>query len=171
MSTLQRAIEIAVAAHAGGTEKLAAAVPYVTHPLALMQSVESVPAKIVAVLHDVLEDTSVTVNDLREAGFSAEVIEGVQAVTRLPGESYADFIVRSAKNPLGREVKLADLQHNFNLPRTLIRPDRPLNDIVRLGRYALSYRFLTHDISEDEYRRAVDDLEAVQAPAARSDRP
>ncbi len=171
MSTLQRAIEIAVAAHAGGTDKLAAAVPYVTHPLALMQSVESVPAKIVAVLHDVLEDTSVTVNDLREAGFSAEVIEGVQAVTRLPGESYADFVVRCGKNPLGREVKLADLQHNFNLPRTLIRPNRLLNDIVRLGRYALSYRFLTHDISENQYRRAVDDLEAVQAPAARSDRP
>ena len=169
MSTLQRAIEIAVAAHAGGTEKLAPAVPYVTHPLALMQSVESVPAKIVAVLHDVLEDTSVTVDDLRKAGFGSDVIEGVLAVTRLPDESYADFIVRSAKNSLGREVKLADLQHNFNLPRTLIRPDRLLKDIVRLGRYALSYRFLTHGLSEDEYRRAVGDLEALQAqvPSAR----
>ncbi len=170
MSTLQRAIEIAVAAHAGEKEKLTPAIPYVTHPLAMMQSVASVSAKMVAVLHDVLEDTSVTVDDLREAGFGNDVIEGVLAVTRLQSESYADFIVRSAKNPLGREVKLADLQHNFNLPRTLIRPDRLLNDIVRLGRYALSYRFLTQSISEDEYRRAVDELEAVQAPAARSDR-
>ena len=89
--------------------------PYVTHPLALMPSVESVPAKMVAVLHDVLEDTSVTVDDLRKADFGSDVIEGVLAVTRLPDESYPDFIVRSAKNPLGREVKLADLQHNFNL--------------------------------------------------------
>lgn len=163
MSTLQRAIEIAVAAHAGGKEKLTPAIPYVTHALAVMQSVESVSAKIVAVFHDVLEDTSVTVDDLREAGFGTEVIEGVEAVTRLPGESYADFIVRSGKNLLGREVKLADLQHNFNLPRTLIRPARLLKDIVRLGSYALSYRFLTHNLSEEEFRRGVDDLEAVQA--------
>jgi hypothetical protein len=162
MSDLQRAMEIAVAAHAGAKEKLSPAVPYVTHPLALMQLVDSVPAKIVAVLHDVLEDTSTTVHDLREAGFSEEVIEGVIAVTRAAGESYADFIVRCSKNSLGREVKLADLQHNFNLPRTLIRPSRVVRDVVRLGRYAPSYRFLKNDLTEEEFRRGVNDLEELQ---------
>ena len=112
-------------------------------------------AKIVAVLHDVIEDTPTTPQDLYRMGFSEPVVLGVLSVTRPAGESYADFVIRSKANPLGRVVKLADLTDNFDLPRTLVRAASLDRDLARLRRYVLSYKFLMDELSEGEYRAAM----------------
>lgn len=154
MANLQTAIEIAVRAHAGQTTKVDK-VPYITHPLRVMNAVQGEPAKIVAVLHDVLEDTSTTAADLRKAGFSEEIIAAVDSVTKRQGEGYADFVVRSKANPLGKQVKLADLTDNYNLPRIFFRLDRMEQDLKRIQKYVLSYQFLTDQITEAQYRQAM----------------
>jgi (p)ppGpp synthase/HD superfamily hydrolase len=154
MANLQTAIEIAVRAHAGQTEKNSS-IPYITHPLRVMSNVQGESAMLVAVLHDVLEDTSTTAADLRTAGFSEEIIAAVESVTRPQGERYTDFVVRSKQNQIGRQVKLADLMDNYNLPRVLFRLDRLDHDLQRIKRYVLSYQFLTDQITEAEYRQAM----------------
>ncbi|MDN2673557.1 GTP pyrophosphokinase [Janthinobacterium sp. SUN026] len=115
--TLERAIEIAAAAHAGQTDKGGA--PYILHPLRVMLRVAPGAQQIVAVLHDVVEDSDgkITFDDLAREGFSREVIDGVRAVTKIEGESYEDFIARAALNPVGKAVKLADLAENSELSR------------------------------------------------------
>lgn len=130
--TLERAIEIAAATHAGQTDKGGA--PYILHPLRVMLRVAPGTQQIVAVLHDVVEDSdgNVTFDDLVREGFSQEVIDGVRAVTKVEGESYEAFIARAALNPVGKAVKLADLAENSDLSRI----DRPSQkDLERVGKY------------------------------------
>jgi hypothetical protein len=150
MSTLETAIRIAVTAHAGQVDKGGAA--YITHPLRLMAAVESEEARIVAVLHDVIEDTAVTLEDLRREGFSEDVLTAVACVTHRRDEPYADYVVRCKSHPLAREVKLADLADNSRLDRCILRVERMARDLARLHRYVLSYKFLTEQLSEQAYR-------------------
>ena len=110
-----RASRLAMKAHEGAVDK--AGTPYIEHPKAVAARVEGDAAKAVAWLHDVLEDTDATVEDLRGEGISEEVIEGVIAMTRREGEDYLDFVRRAKENPLARQVKLADVIHNMNLSR------------------------------------------------------
>lgn len=151
MATLEKAIALAAQAHEGQLDK--SGMPYILHPIRVMQSVKSNEAKMIAVLHDVLEDTPVTEEQLRGEGFSDLVIAGVVSVTRQDGESYTDFVIRSSYNELGREVKLADLADNSRLDRALLRADRINKDLNRVRRYLLSYQFLTNQITEDTYRQ------------------
>lgn len=150
MSNLETAIRIAVTAHAGQKEKGGAA--YITHPLRLMTAVDGDEAKIVAVLHDVIEDTTVTLEDLRREGFSETVLSAVTCVTHCRDEPYADYVVRCKGNPLARQVKLADLTDNSRLDRCILRVERIARDLARLHRYVLSYKFLTDRLSEQDYR-------------------
>ena len=159
MSNLQTAIEIAVRAHAGQFQKCPTDEPYITHPLGVMNRVEGSDAKIVAVLHDVIEDTQVTSKDLVAAGFSAGVIRAVEHLTRGKEETYADFILRCATDPLALKVKLADLEHNFNLPRSLICAENVDRDIRRLGRYAAAHRFLSGSMPREEFEEIMKHLE------------
>lgn len=150
MASLEDAIRLAVAAHAGQKDKEGQ--PYVAHPLRLMENVRDPDAKIVAVLHDVVEDTNTTEADLRGVGFSANVLAAVRCVTHDKQEPYADYVVRCKANPLARQVKLADLADNYRLDRTILRPDRAAGDLARLHRYVLSYKFLTDGMTEKDYR-------------------
>jgi hypothetical protein len=150
MSTLESAIRIAVAAHAGQTEKGGAA--YITHPLRVMAAVETEEERIVAVLHDVIEDTAVTLDDLRREGFGEDVLAAVACVTHRPGESYADYVVRCKGHPVARRVKLADLADNSRPDRCILRVERVERDLARVHRYVLSYKFLTDRLSEPDYR-------------------
>jgi (p)ppGpp synthase/HD superfamily hydrolase len=108
--TLERAKAIASKAHASQVDK--AGRPYIEHPLAVMRLVEGDDAKIVAVLHDVLEDTQVTVDELRAAGASERQIAALKAVTKQPGEPYRDAVRRALADPIGRVVKIADHDNN-----------------------------------------------------------
>lgn len=113
--TLERAIAIAATAHAGQADKGGA--PYILHPLKVMLRMSTLEERIVAVLHDVVEDCGVSLDDLRKEGFSEEVLTAIESVTKAPGESYEDFVERAAQNPIGRVVKLADLEENSDLSR------------------------------------------------------
>jgi len=113
--TLERAIAIAATAHAGQVDKGGA--PYILHPLKVMLRMNSLEERIVAVLHDVVEDCGISLDDLRKEGFSEAVLSAMESVTKVPGESYEDFVERAAQNPIGRVVKLADLEENSDLSR------------------------------------------------------
>jgi hypothetical protein len=117
-----------------------------------MMACGSTNARIVAVLHDTLEDTELTEADLRRDGFSDEVITALLAVTHRDGESYPDYVIRAARLELAREVKLADLADNCRLDRSIMNPATIDRDMKRLRRYLLSYKFLTGQHNEAEYR-------------------
>ncbi len=113
MSTLQRAIEISVEAHSNQMRKNGD--PYILHPLRVMFRQSTPETMIVAVLHDVVEDTSVNLDDLRDAGFSPVILDAVALLTHGENDPYEIYIDRIASNPLARSVKLADLEDNMNL--------------------------------------------------------
>lgn len=154
MSTIEKALQIAAKAHEGQKDK--EGLPYILHPLRAMMSVEGEEAQIVAVLHDVIEDTSVKAEDLRLAGFSEKTVAAVLCVTHEKNETYADYVVRCKANEVARHVKLADLKDNSRLDRTILRPQRIDADVARLRKYVLSYKFLTDQISEQQYRELMD---------------
>ena len=110
MSTLEQAFAVAVEAHKGQVDKYGQ--PYILHPLRVMFRLESVVDKIVGILHDVVEDTEMTFADLRQMGYSEEVIEALAGVTRRSDETYAAFVLRSRQHPISRRVKLADRLHS-----------------------------------------------------------
>lgn len=130
MSTLEKAILLAANAHMGQTDKVGD--PYILHPLRVMMKQKSPVARTVAVLHDVVEDSEQTLDDLRAAGFSEEVCAAVDCLTRRDDESYDEMITRILSNPLAQEVKLADLEDNIELRRWL--PD-DADKKERLERY------------------------------------
>ena len=134
--TLERAIEIAARTHAGQTDKGGA--PYILHPLRVMLRVAPGAQQIVAVLHDVVEDSDVTFEDLEQEGFSAEVVKGLRAVTKVEGESYEDFVARAALDPVGKAVKLADLMENSDLSRIAEPSQKDLERVEKYGR-AIAY--------------------------------
>jgi HD domain len=150
VATIEKALQIAAKAHEGQKDK--EGLPYILHPLRVMQRVQGEEAMIVGVLHDVIEDTSVTADDLRHAGFSEKVVAAVLLVTHRKDESYADYVVRCKGNDIARRVKLADLEDNSRLDRTILRPQRFEADVARLRKYVLSYKYLTDQITEEQYR-------------------
>jgi len=130
MATLERAIEIAASAHAGQTDK--AGEPYILHPLRVMLRVSSSEERIAAVLHDVVEDTKVSLEALILEGFSSRVIAAVEALTKRPGESRLEAAERAAANVIAREVKLADNAENMDLRRIRFPTER---DYARVEEY------------------------------------
>ena len=128
--TLERAIAIAATAHAGQVDKGGA--PYILHPLKVMLRMSSLEERIVAVLHDVVEDCGISLEDLRKEGFSEAVLSAIESVTKVPGESYENFVERAAQNPIGRVVKLADLEENSDLSR-IASPS--WEDLERIEKY------------------------------------
>ena len=153
MATIEKALQIAARAHEGQVDK--EGLPYVLHPLRVMDGVDGTAAKVVAVLHDVIEDTPVTADDLRREGFDEAVVAAVTCVTHRQGEPYADYVVRCKGDDVARRVKLADLGDNARLDRTILRPDRMEHDLARIRRHVLSYKYLTDQITEEQYRAAM----------------
>ncbi|MBK8068912.1 MAG: HD domain-containing protein [Rhodanobacteraceae bacterium] len=115
MSSLEEAIAIAARAHAGQVDK--ARQPYILHPLKVMLRLQATDERIAAVLHDVVEDTPITLDDLRAAGFSSAVLTAVDALTKRPGETRLQAAARAAADPVARAVKLADNAENLDLSR------------------------------------------------------
>jgi (p)ppGpp synthase/HD superfamily hydrolase len=124
MTTLERAIRIAVEAHEGKEDKAGA--PYILHPLRVMLRMGSETERIAAVLHDVIEDTRWTADDLRKAGFLEDVVNVVVCLTRkkevdpLTGkkkEPYGAYIKRVMLDPTATKIKLADLEDNMDMRR------------------------------------------------------
>jgi (p)ppGpp synthase/HD superfamily hydrolase len=137
---LERAIAIAVEAHRGQKDRYGA--PYILHPLRVMQRMATVREQIVAVLHDVVEDTDWTFEQLAKEGFAPNTIEALQALTKKEGEAYPDLVKRSAANLLAKKVKLADLQDNMDVRRMNQVSEK---DVERLEKYVKAWRFLRDD--------------------------
>lgn len=138
--TLEKAIHIAVDAHKGAVDK--GGRPYILHPLSVMQRLTTDTERIVAVLHDVVEDTDWTLDRLRQEGFDEEVITALDGVTRRSGETYEDFIKRAASNPISRRVKIADLEDNLDPTRRLDDPKS--YDLI--ARYKKALRTLGREV-------------------------
>ena len=130
MSTLERAIEIAATAHAGQVDK--AGQPSILPPLRVMLRVAEDHERMAAVLHDVVEDTSVTLEQLAVEGFPAEVLQAVEALTKRPGESRLEAAARAAVHAVARAVKLADNAENMDLTRIATPTEK---DFARLREY------------------------------------
>jgi GTP diphosphokinase / guanosine-3',5'-bis(diphosphate) 3'-diphosphatase len=130
MPTLERAITIAATAHAGQIDKAGSA--YILHPLRVMLRLNTEEEQIAGVLHDVVEDTSVTLDQLKEHGFSVSVLAALEALTKRPGETRMQASARSAANPLALKVKLADNAENMDLSRI---PEPTAKDTARLEEY------------------------------------
>ena len=136
---LERAIEIAVEAHKGQIDKGGS--PYILHPLRVMMSVDGELEKIVAVLHDVVEDSDWTFEALVAEGFSIEVIEALKSVTKnSDNEDYDSFIQRAIGNPIGRKVKIADIRDNLDVTRISDITDK---DVKRINKYKKALKILT----------------------------
>ena len=137
MATLEDAIALAVQAHRGQMDRYGA--PYILHPLRVMHRVEGERERMAAVLHDVVEDTAYTLDDLRQMGYPEDVLQAVDRLTRRDDETYEQYVERAAADPLARRVKLADLEDNMDLRRldTVTEKDRE-----RLERYLKAWRYL-----------------------------
>jgi (p)ppGpp synthase/HD superfamily hydrolase len=130
MPTIEDAIVLAVRVHRGQVDKVGA--PYLLHPLRVMSAMHTHAERIVAVLHDVVEDSDCTLADLAAAGYPPVVVEAVDALSRRSGEDYSDYVARLKLNPLARRVRLRDLEHNMDLRRLPAVLDK---DLQRLQRY------------------------------------
>jgi (p)ppGpp synthase/HD superfamily hydrolase len=135
---LEKAIQIAVRAHAGQKDRYGA--PYILHTTRVMQRLTTPDEKITGVLHDVVEDTEWTFEKLSAEGIPGAIIEALKAVTKREGEDYEAFVKRSAANPLAKRVKLADLEDNMDLRRM---PEVTEKDVPRLQKYVKAWRFLS----------------------------
>jgi (p)ppGpp synthase/HD superfamily hydrolase len=140
MSTIERAAAIAKQAHADQVDKGGA--PYITHPIRVALAVDGEEAKIVALLHDVVEDSEWTLDQLSAAGFSEVVVKAVDALTHKDREDYFDAVRRAKANPLAKVVKLADLADNSDRTR-LGEIDE--QDERRLEKYARARDLLLED--------------------------
>jgi (p)ppGpp synthase/HD superfamily hydrolase len=112
---LALAIAIANQAHAGQLDK--AGKPYISHPLTVMAQMDTLESKIVAVLHDAIEDSDLAIEDLVKQGFPEFITDAIAAITKLDGEQYEDYIVRVKSNAIARKVKIADVTHNMDMSR------------------------------------------------------
>ena len=137
MATLERAIALATQAHAGQVDNGGSA--YIQHPLRVMEKVETPEQRIVAVLHDVLEETPLTAVDLARAGFNLRVISALLSLKQRNDEHYDAFVARLGNDPLAREVKLADLSVHSDVSAVanLLPADR-----VLLNRYQQTSAYL-----------------------------
>lgn len=130
MATLEQAISLAAKQHEGQVDKANA--PYILHPLRVMLNVPTIEHKIVAVLHDILEDTETTIEDLYQFGFQEHIIDAIVALTKKQGETRLEAAQRARQNPIARVVKLADINDNMDLSRI---QSPTVKDFERLKEY------------------------------------
>lgn len=135
---IKLAYAIALVAHKNQYDKVG--VPYINHPLTVSNNLETEDEKIVGLLHDVVEDTAVTLDDLR-LFFDKHIIEAIDLLTHKEEDSYMDYLAKIKTNPLALKVKLADLNHNMDMSR-FENPTK--RDYERLEKkYKPAYEFLT----------------------------
>jgi (p)ppGpp synthase/HD superfamily hydrolase len=139
MSTLEKAIVIAAKAHS--RQKDRAGAPYILHPLRIMMKMKTDAEKIVAILHDVLEDTGITEETLRQEGFSDPVVDAIVCLTRSDkAEPYEVYISRVKEVPVAKRIKLADLEDNMDITRLDELTDKA---VARIKKYHRAWRELS----------------------------
>ena len=137
MNSLKKAYDIAVNAHKFKFDL--AGQPYINHPITVANMVRGKKAKIVALLHDVIEDSDYTLADI-EKYFDKDICEAVRLITREKGANYFKYISVLKDNKLARKVKIADLKHNMDVSRLKVITG---HDVNRLKKYLCAYHILT----------------------------
>jgi (p)ppGpp synthase/HD superfamily hydrolase len=137
--SIEDALAVAVEAHRGQLYPALEPEPFILHPLRVMFAVTSRTAQIVALLHDVVEDSPLTLGYLAEKGFDQSVLDAVDCLSRRPGEPYDHYINRVASDRLAREVKLSDLADNLANNRALPATS---DNLARIERYVRALRVL-----------------------------
>ena len=132
----RKAMEIAYKAHHGQVDK--SGVPYIFHPIHLAEQMDTEDECIVALLHDVVEDTEMTFEQL-EKDFSETVIQALKLVTRDKNEDYMQYVEKIKMNPIAKKVKLADLHHNSDITRL---EKMTIIDLKRNKKYEKAIKFL-----------------------------
>ncbi len=157
MANLDDAITLAVQAHHRQKDKAGA--PYILHPLRVMLRMKTEEEMTAAILHDVIEDTQHTLQELRDAGYSEAVVEAVDALTRRDNESYEEFTQRVKQNPMARRIKLADLEDNMDIRRFAKFDEQ---EVERLKKYWRAWTSLTEQdpakssqLNPDRYARRI----------------
>lgn len=143
MSALEKALALAVAKHAGTRDK--GGVPYILHPIHVMMEMKKAGCTedelAAGVMHDLVEDTDVTLDFLRTM-FSEAVVLAVDSVTKREGEPIDEYRRRVATNQTGRKIKIHDLKHNMDITRLKNRSRMTDKDVQRLREYAEHYDML-----------------------------
>jgi (p)ppGpp synthase/HD superfamily hydrolase len=155
-NTIDQALALSVARFQGMVDEDGQ--PYILHCLRVMMSFTDPVLQQIGLMHDLIEDTSVTLEELRQQGFSEEIVHAVSLLTRTADIGYAEYVIRLKENALAKQVKLADLRDNSALWRALYRSSRPEKDLKQAGRYILSYQFLEDRIDQADYLRLMSDL-------------
>jgi len=137
MPTLERALQIAVNAHAGQKDKAGGA--YILHPIRVMSRCRTPDAMIVGLLHDVVEDTSMTFEELEAEGFSRSVLDALRLLTHDKAVPYETYIEQVKANPIATEVKLADLEGNMDIRRLQEVDEKAVS---RFKKYLNAYKVL-----------------------------
>lgn len=155
-ATLDDAVLLAAQQFRGVQDK--AGQPYILHCLRVMLMQTDDTTRQAAVLHDVVEDTDVTLDELRRQGFSEEVVTAVDALTHRDEDAYHEYVLRLADYPIAKSVKLADLQDNYRIDRVAYRPNQQSADAVRIQRYILTHQYLTSQIDRTTYVKCMSGL-------------
>ena len=134
----KKALKVSFEAHKNQVDK--SGMPYVYHPFHLAEQMETEETVIVALLHDVVEDTDYTLEDIRVMGFPEQVIEALALMTHDKSVPYMDYVEKIKNNPIAKAVKLADLKHNSDLSRLDIIDEKALK---RVEKYAAAMRTLS----------------------------
>ncbi|PAU66561.1 GTP pyrophosphokinase [Pseudomonas sp. PIC25] len=129
MSNIDKALEISCKTHSGQIDK--GGEPYILHPLRLMLKFQDEESRIVAVLHDAIEDGEITTQHLEQAGFSEKIILAIECLTKKTGESYDDFLSRIIDNDLARRIKIEDIKDNLDITRLKTIDNKDLDRIKK----------------------------------------
>lgn len=132
------ALKLCFEAHRGQSDK--SGMPYVFHPFHLAEQMEDEESTVVALLHDVVEDTAYTMDDLRDKGFGDRILDAIRLLTHDESVPYMEYILRIKQNPIAKAVKLADLKHNSDLTRLDTITEK---DLKRAEKYHAAIAILT----------------------------
>ena len=133
----KKAMKLCFQAHKDQTDK--SGTPYVFHPIHLAEQMVDEDTTVVALLHDVVEDTAYTIEDLAAMGFNGRVLAAIQLMTHADGVPYMDYVAKIKENPIAKAVKLADLSHNSDITRMDIVDEKVK---ARVEKYAQAIRLL-----------------------------
>ena len=137
MNLIEKSLQIALHAYAGKTDK--AGREYILHPLRVMAKMKTDLEMSAALLHDVLEDSDITAEELLAEGIPAEVVEAVQYLSKNEEEEYLDFVARAKKNRLAAKVKMADIEDNIDILRLTSLNEY---DLARIQKYHAAWHLL-----------------------------
>lgn len=140
---LELAIRVATEAHKNQKDK--GGNPYIEHPKAVAAQVNNIEYKIVAYLHDVVEDTEITLDDLSGMGFTYRIVNSVRLLTKTDKLTYEEYLKRLKADDSARHVKIADLKHNMDISRI---PEPTEKDQKKIEKYKKSLEFLESSRSE-----------------------